>query len=66
VLSGWAFAFLTTTIGLGMGPVAAIGTVVALAWAAVGFALGRRYDAAVALERHDNPSGHAATAEERA
>jgi AAA family ATP:ADP antiporter len=50
VLSGWAFAFLTTTIGLGMAPVAAIGTVIALIWAAVGLTLGRRYDAAVASE----------------
>ena len=58
VLSGWAFAFLTTTFGLGMGPVAAIGTVVALAWAAVGLALGRRYDAAIALEGHDESPGH--------
>jgi AAA family ATP:ADP antiporter len=50
VLSGWAFAFLTTTIGLGMAPVAAIGTAIALIWAAVGLTLGRRYDAAVASE----------------
>ena len=53
VLSGWAFAFLTTTIGLGMAPVAAIGTVIALVWAAVGLGLGRRYDAAVASETQD-------------
>jgi hypothetical protein len=36
-----------------MGPVAVIGTVVALVWAAVGLALGRRYDAAVAGEARD-------------
>ena len=50
VLSGWAFAFLTTTIGLGMAPVAVIGAGVALVWAGVGLGLGRKYDEAVALE----------------
>jgi AAA family ATP:ADP antiporter len=50
VLSGWAFALLTTTMGLGMAPVAVIGMVIALIWAAVGLVLGRRYDAAVAGE----------------
>jgi ATP:ADP antiporter, AAA family len=50
VLSGWAFAFLTTTMGLGMAPVAIIGAGVALVWAGVGLRLGRRYDDAVALE----------------
>jgi AAA family ATP:ADP antiporter len=66
VLSGWAFAFLTTTVGLGMAPVAVIGAVVALIWAFVGLGLGRRYDAAVALESHDDSSGHATATQEHA
>ena len=66
VLSGWAFAFLTTTIGLGMAPVAAIGTVIALIWAAVGLSLGRRYDAAVERDIDDESRGTAARAGEGA
>ena len=50
VLSGWAFAFLTTTIGLGMAPIAVIGAGVALVWAWVGLGLGRKYDLAVAQD----------------
>ncbi len=43
-LAGWAFAGLTTGLGLGMGPVAIVGAVIALAWAYVGIRLGRQYD----------------------
>jgi AAA family ATP:ADP antiporter len=50
VLSGWAFAFLTTTVGLGMAPIAVIGAGVALVWAWVGLGLGRKYDLAVAQD----------------
>jgi len=47
-LAGWAFAGLTTALGLGLGAVAAIGAVIALVWAWVGMYLGRSYDRAVA------------------
>lgn len=42
-LSGWAFAGLTTGLGLGLGVVAAVGAGIALLWAAVGVYLGRRF-----------------------
>ena len=44
VFSGWMFAMLTTTLGLGMGPIALIGAVVAMLWAYVGLQLGTKYD----------------------
>ena len=44
VFAGWVFALLTTSIGLGMGPIAIIGTGVALLWAYVGLRLGNTYD----------------------
>ena len=44
VFSGWVFAFLTASLGLGMGPIAIIGAVVALLWAYVGLNLGNTYD----------------------
>ena len=47
-LAGWAFALLTTTLGLGLGGIAAIGAIVALAWAVVGVYLGRSYDQSTA------------------
>jgi len=47
-LAGWAFAGLTTTLGLGLGGIAVIGAIVALAWAAVGVYLGRSYDQSTA------------------
>lgn len=43
-LAGWAFAGLTTGLGLGLGPVAIVGALIALAWAYVGIRLGRQYD----------------------
>ena len=43
-LAGWAFAGLTTVLGVGLGGVAAIGAMVAVAWAAVGVYIGRTYD----------------------
>ncbi len=43
-LAGWAFAGLTTGLGFGLGGVAAIGAIVAVAWAVVGAYLGRTYD----------------------
>lgn len=47
-LAGWAFAGLTAVLGLGLGPVAAIGALIALVWASVGLFLGRTYDRATA------------------
>jgi AAA family ATP:ADP antiporter len=47
-LAGWAFAGLTAGLGLGLGGVAAIGAIVAVAWAAVGVYLGRSYDQSTA------------------
>ena len=44
VFSGWMFAMLTTTLGLGMGPIALIGAGVAMLWAYVGLRLGTKYD----------------------
>jgi AAA family ATP:ADP antiporter len=43
-LAGWAFAGLTAGLGLGLGPVAVIGGIIALLWALVGFRLGKNYD----------------------
>jgi len=43
-LAGWAFAGLTAGLGIGLGGVAAVGAIVAVAWAAVGVYLGRTYD----------------------
>ena len=48
VLASWAFALLTTTIGLGMGPIAIIGAGIAILWAYVGLRLGTTYDSAPA------------------
>ena len=44
VFSGWAFAFLTASLGLGMGPIAILGGIVAVLWAYVGLRLGNTYD----------------------
>jgi AAA family ATP:ADP antiporter len=43
-LAGWAFAGLTTVLGFGLGGVAVVGAIVAVAWAVVGVYLGRIYD----------------------
>ncbi len=42
-LSGWAFAGLTTGLGLGLGAVAAVGAIIALVWGVIGVYLGRRF-----------------------
>jgi len=44
VFSGWMFALLTTSLGLGLGPIAMIGAGVAVIWAYVGLRLGTTYD----------------------
>lgn len=46
VFSGWAFALLTASFGLGMGPIALVGVAVAILWAWVGLRLGTVYDRA--------------------
>lgn len=43
VINGWSFAALTEGLGLGMGPVAFVGAVVAAVWALMGVILGRAY-----------------------
>jgi AAA family ATP:ADP antiporter len=43
-LAGWSFTGLTMGLGLGMGGVAIIGALIAVAWAAVGVYLGRWYE----------------------
>ncbi|NJN05850.1 MAG: hypothetical protein HC814_05015 [Rhodobacteraceae bacterium] len=43
-LAGLVFAGLTAGLGLGLGPIAIIGGIIALAWAFVGIYLGRKYD----------------------
>lgn len=44
VIASWVFALLTTSLGLGLGPIAVIGAGVALLWAYVGLQLGSSYD----------------------
>lgn len=43
VVAAWAFTLLTTTLGLGLGAVAAVGAVIAAVWALVARYLGRHY-----------------------
>jgi AAA family ATP:ADP antiporter len=43
-LAGWAFAGLTTGLALGLGPVAIVGAIISMLWAAVGVRLGKSYD----------------------
>ena len=43
-LNAWAFTALTSGLGLGMGPVAAVGAVIAAAWALTGIYLGKIFD----------------------
>lgn len=45
-MTAWAFAGLTTGLGLGLGLVAAIGGGIALIWAAIGIYLGRKFERA--------------------
>lgn len=54
VFSGWVFALLTTSVGLGMGGIAIVGALVAVAWAWVGLGLGNRYDQALAEQEESN------------
>lgn len=44
MVTAWAFTLLTTVVGLGLGGVAAVGALIAAAWAVVGAYLGRAYD----------------------
>jgi len=44
VFSAWIFALLTTTLGLGMSPIALIGAGVAVVWAYFGLRLGVTFD----------------------
>jgi AAA family ATP:ADP antiporter len=44
VISAWAFTGLSQGAGLGLGALAAVGAVIAAAWALVGRYLGRRYE----------------------
>jgi AAA family ATP:ADP antiporter len=43
-IAGWSFTGLTMGLGLGMGGVAIVGALIAVAWAAVGVYLGRKYE----------------------
>jgi AAA family ATP:ADP antiporter len=43
VINGWSFAALTEGLGLGMGPVAFVGAIIAGVWALMGVILGRAY-----------------------
>jgi AAA family ATP:ADP antiporter len=43
-LAGWAFTGLTVGLGFGIAGVAAVGAVIAMLWAVVGWYLGRHYD----------------------
>lgn len=43
-ITGWAFAGLTSGLGLGLGVVAAIGAGIAAVWGFVGYYLGRSYE----------------------
>ena len=53
-LAGWSFALLTAALGLGLGALAVVGALIAVAWGVVGVYLGRRYD----RETRDH-AGHA-------
>jgi AAA family ATP:ADP antiporter len=44
MVTAWAFTLLTTGLGLSLGAVAAVGAVIAAAWAGVGVYLGRSYN----------------------
>jgi AAA family ATP:ADP antiporter len=44
MITAWAFTGLTQGLGLGLGAVAFVGTLIAGVWALVGHSLGRTYD----------------------
>ena len=44
MLAAWAFTLLTTVVGLGLGGVAVVGALIAVAWAFVGAYLGRSFE----------------------
>jgi AAA family ATP:ADP antiporter len=44
MITAWAFTGLTQGLGLGLGAVAFVGTLIAGVWAFVGYFLGRTYD----------------------
>jgi AAA family ATP:ADP antiporter len=44
MITAWAFTGLTQGLGLGLGAVAFVGTLIAGVWAFVGHSLGRTYD----------------------
>ena len=45
MLNAWSFTALTQGLGLGIAATAGVGAMIALVWAAVGFALGRSFEA---------------------
>ena len=53
MITAWAFTGLTQGIGLGLGAVAFVGTLIAGVWAFVGYFLGRTYD-----QSHGEESNH--------
>ena len=55
VFSGWMFALLATSLGLGMGPIALIGAGVAILWAYVGLRLGNTYDRGSKVKPDNSP-----------
>ena len=50
MVSAWAFTLLTAVLGFGLGGVAVVGAVIAVAWAFVGAYLGRSYHRNVTME----------------
>ena len=58
-LAGWSFTGLTMGLGLSMGGVALIGALIAVAWAAVGLYLGRKYQQKSASEGEEQVDGSA-------
>jgi AAA family ATP:ADP antiporter len=53
MITAWAFTGLTQGLGLGLGAVAFVGTLIASVWAFVGYFLGRSYD-----QSHGGESNH--------
>lgn len=50
MITAWAFTGLTQGLGLGLGAVACVGTLIAGVWALVGRSLGRTYEGATSIE----------------